>query len=285
MGGVFCVEDTVLERKVALKVISVADPDGGSARLEQEARVMARLEHPGIIPVHDAGTLPDGRPYYTMKLVQGERLDEHIRDLSLADRLRLFLRISDAVAFAHARGVLHRDLKPGNVMVGPFGEVLVMDWGLSKLLDSLDHAAPTGDTGTGLAPAPGGTGYGTVLGTPGFMAPEQRRGDESLDQRADIYSLGAILQFLLTDVAARRATRPLAAICRRAMAAERSERYQRVPELFNDVAHFLDGLAVVAYPEGPLAKAWRWIARNRVWILLLLAYVVTRTLLIIFRPR
>ena len=285
MGSVFCVEDAVLERKVALKVISVADPDGGSARLEQEARVMARLEHPGIIPVHDAGTLPDGRPYYTMKLVQGEGLDEHIRDLSLADRLRLFLRIADAVAFAHAHDVLHRDLKPGNVMVGPFGEVLVMDWGLSKLLDSLDHAASIEDSGTGSAPAARGSGHGTVLGTPGYMAPEQRRGDESLDRRADIYSLGAILQFLLADVSARRATRPLAAICRRAMAAERSQRYQTVPELSNDVAHFLDGLAVVAYPEGPLAKAWRWIARNRVWILLLLAYVVTRTLLIIFRPR
>jgi serine/threonine protein kinase len=160
-----------------------------------------------------------------------------------------------------------------------------MDWGLSKLLDSLDHAASIEDSGTGSAPAARGSGHGTVLGTPGYMAPEQRRGDESLDRRADIYSLGAVLQFLLADVSARRATRPLAAICRRAMAAERSERYQTVPELSSEVAHFLDGVAVVAYPEGPLARAWRWFARNRVWILLLLAYVVTRTLLIIFRPR
>ncbi len=98
--------------------------------------MIAKLEHSGIVPVHDAGTLPDGRPYYTMKLVQGKRLDELGREAQggMADRLRMFLRICEPVAFAHAHGVLHRDLKPANIMIGPFGEVLVMDWGLSKLL-------------------------------------------------------------------------------------------------------------------------------------------------------
>ena len=119
MGGVFRVEDSTLEREVALKVINVDDP-GLSARLLQEARVIAKLEHSGIVPVHDAGTLPDGRPYYTMKLVQGNRLDELAKDQGgMADRVRMFLRICEPVAFAHAHGVLHRDLKPANIMIGP----------------------------------------------------------------------------------------------------------------------------------------------------------------------
>src|SRR5216684_2227612 len=113
-------------------------------RLNREAHVLARLEHPGIVPVHDVGTLADGRVFYAMKFVEGQRLDKHIESVpSLPDRLRLFLRICDAVAFAHACGVLHRDLKPANVMVGAFGEVLVMDWGLAKILrDSAPSEAP-----------------------------------------------------------------------------------------------------------------------------------------------
>ncbi|MGC2196588.1 MAG: serine/threonine-protein kinase [Terriglobales bacterium] len=288
MGGVFRVEDRALERQVALKVISIADPAGVlSARLLQEARVIARLEHPGIVPVHDAGTLPDGRPYYTMKLVQGKRLDEHVRDvIGMSDRLRLFLRICDAVAFAHAHGVLHRDLKPGNVMVGPFGEVLVMDWGLSKVLASPAAGNHLPEMAAEFSPASEErSAHGSVLGTPGYMAPEQMRGDASLDQRADVYSLGAILQSLVAEATPQPVPRGLAAIRQQALASEPGQRYQTVADLASDVAHFLDGLAVSAYPEGSLARAWRWIGRNRVWILLLLAYVVTRALLIFFRAR
>lgn len=289
MGGVFRVEDRGLVREVALKVISVADRDGVLAsRLLQEARIIAKLEHPGIVPVHDAGTLPDGRPYYTMKLVQGKRLDEHVKDVDgLSDRLRILLRICDAVAFAHARGVLHRDLKPNNVMVGPFGEVLVMDWGLSKLVGTPPGGpqdTPQMEESSVTATSGEGTAHGAVLGTPGYMAPEQTRGVDSLDQRADVYSLGAILQFLLAD-SKQPLPRPLAAIRRQAMAVDRTQRYASVPDLVADISHFLDGLAVSAYPEGPFARGWRWIARNRAWILLLLAYLVTRALLIFFRPR
>ena len=157
-----------------------------------------RLEHPGIVPVHDAGVLPDGRPYYTMKRVQGRRLDEHVANAGISDRLRIFLRICDAVAFAHAHGVLHRDLKPSNVMVGPFGEVLVMDWGLSKLMaeDGQRNRGP-GNPARGVQRRRAREHRtGSILGTPGYMAPEQRSG-EALDQRADVYSLGAILRFLL----------------------------------------------------------------------------------------
>jgi serine/threonine protein kinase len=288
MGGVFRVEDTTLERQVALKVITVGDLEADlPARLLQEARVIAKLEHPGIVPVHDAGALADGRPFYTMKLVQGKRLDEHVATVpGLSDRLRIFLRICDAVAFAHAHSVLHRDLKPGNVMVGPFGEVLVMDWGLSKLVGTSPGPA-TSESGEAPAAeivAPG-TAHGRVLGTPGYMAPEQTRGQTSVDERSDIYSLGAVLQFLLADASPQPVPRALAAIRRQAMAADPADRYPSVQELADDVAHFLDGLPVNAYPEGPLARAWRWSVRNRAWILLLLAYMVTRALLIFFRPR
>jgi eukaryotic-like serine/threonine-protein kinase len=287
MGGVFRVEDRVLEREVALKVIAVSDPDGVLAvRLLQEARVIAKLEHPGIVPVHDAGALPDGRPYYTMKLVQGKRLDEHAKDVKgLSDRLRIFLRICDTVAFAHSHHVLHRDLTPANVMVGPFGEVLLMDWGLSKLLygSAGRKVADRDASNSGEFAGALTTAHGTVLGTPGYMAPEQSRGDSPVDQRADIYSLGAILEFLLADATS--VPRALAAIRRQAMAEEPAQRYQKVPDLAADVAHFLDGVAVSAYPEGLLARLWRWIGRNRAWIALLLAYLVTRALLIFLRPR
>jgi serine/threonine protein kinase len=286
MGGVFRVEDSTLEREVALKVINVADPSL-SARLLQEARVIAKLEHPGIVPVHDAGTLPDGRPYYTMKLVQGNRLDELVNDsVGIADRLRMFLRICEPVAFAHAHGVLHRDLKPANIMIGPFGEVLVMDWGLSKLLAEGMASADNGSVAEERAADPAAvvaTAHGSVLGTPGYMAPEQRNG-ETVNQRADVYALGSILEFLLQDVQPRGPAR-LAAICRKAKAEDRDVRYASVADLADDVAHFVDGLPVGAYPESVFGRAWRWIARNRTWILLLLAYIVVRALLILFRPR
>jgi serine/threonine protein kinase len=288
MGGVFCVEDTELERRVALKVVSVSDAEGTlSTRLLQEARVIAKLEHPGIVPVHDAGVLPDGRPYYTMKLVQGKRLDEHLgATVNLSDRLRIFLRICDPVAFAHAHGVLHRDLKPANVMIGPFGEVLVMDWGLSKVLQTPEATDRRVDQSSGTLGVPSSsqqTAHGSVLGTPGYMAPEQVRGDAKLDQRADVYSLGRILQFLI--LVASPPAKALVAIRQKATATDAAERYQTVPELAADVAHFLDGMSVSAYPEGPFGRAWRWIRRNQVWILLLLAYMLARTLLIFWRPR
>jgi eukaryotic-like serine/threonine-protein kinase len=312
MGAVYRVDDTVLRRQVALKVINVIDSQGQlAARLLREARIIAQLEHPGIIPVHDSGTLPDGRVFYTMKLVQGKRLDDHIRELTaLPERLRIFQKICEPVAFAHARGVLHRDLKPANVMIGPFGEVLVMDWGVSKLLVSCSQRStssiPADGAGQactdGLAPdAAAGetegfdTAYGTVIGTPGYMAPEQARG-ERVDQRCDVYSLGAILNSLLNVEDARDPAQPrtplgicrrriLDAIAAKAMAAKVEERYPSVRELMADIEHYIDGLAVSAYPEGMLARARRWIVRNRVWILLVLAYIVMRTLLILFRQR
>src|SRR5215470_7447378 len=206
MGVVYTAEDEKLNRRVALKILDTAGANAEFAgRLIREAHILAQLEHPGIVPVHDVGTLPDGRMFYTMKFVEGRRLDKYVEQMdSLPQRLRLFLRICDAVAFAHARGVLHRDLKPANVMVGSFGEVLVMDWGLAKILRQSVSSEETVVTvpqekdsekdGTQSTVI---TGHGTVMGTPGYMSPEQARGEtEKIDERSDIFSLGALLKFV-----------------------------------------------------------------------------------------
>jgi serine/threonine protein kinase len=270
MGTVYVVEDLELQRRVALKVLDVPD-DGLEARLRREAQVLARLEHPGMVPVHEVGTLPDGRPFYTMKWVQGDRLDRHIARVSapLAERLRLFLRIADPVAFAHAHGVLHRDLKPENVMVGAFGEVLVMDWGLAKV----------GGAATG---GPGSTGESSVLGTPGFLSPEQRAGDSArVDARADVYSLGALLRWMVGEAC----PRALLAICRKAMAEVPGDRYPDVPSLSSDVTSYLDGAAVSAYPESVLSRATRVANRHRTAFGIIAAYLAVRALIFFFTGR
>jgi len=271
----------------------------------REARVLARLEHPGIVPVHDVGTLADGRVFYTMKFVEGQRLDKFIEGVeSVQDRLRLFLRICEAVAFAHARGVLHRDLKPANIMVGPFGEVLVMDWGLAKILRgetrSNDRVAdpeatilekpkqPREENDTTKSSVI--TGHGTVMGTPGYMSPEQARGEiEVLDARSDIFSLGALLRFILTQKTPAGFTphldRSLEAICAKATAEQRDSRYSAVQELDQDVSRYLDGLAVGAHRESIFEKSARFYRRYRFFILLILAYLAMRVILLLILKR
>src|SRR5207253_4507257 len=181
MGSVYLARDQELDRPVALKVLADGRTQADlQSRIAQEARILARLEHPGIVPIHDFGTLPDGRVYYAMKLVRGRRLDEWTADgHPLAERLGTFAKVCEAVAFAHAHGVLHRDLKPQNVMVGAFGEVLVMDWGLAKTVRgapypvlSTPHAAGGGaeQPEPSLAAPATSTQAGAVLGTPGYMA-------------------------------------------------------------------------------------------------------------------
>ena len=291
MGAVYLAMDRKLDREVALKVVQI--PEGSQERVDRllrEAKVLARLEHPGIVPVHDAGLLPDGRAYYAMKRVRGRRLDAYAREASLTDRLRAFERICEAVAFAHAHGVIHRDLKPENVMVGAFGEVLVMDWGVAKVRDFPSPSSPGGSGGRLGEEGRGGEGSdgratldGTILGTPGYMAPEQERGDVArIDERTDVWALGAILQFLLAGADP---PRPLEAIRRRAMAAEPEARYPDVEELAADLARYLAGLPVGAHRESLLERAGRFARRHRVAILLILAYVVMRALLLIFLGR
>jgi len=282
MGAVYCVEDESLGRQVALKVIALSDIEGEFRnRLLHEARVIAQLEHPGIVPVHDVGTLPDGRVFYTMKLVQGQRLDQHRSTLTtLTERLRLFQRICEPVAFAHAHAVLHRDLKPQNIMVGPFGEVLVMDWGLSKLVDD-SQETNSASTRPHVSTE---TQHGAVLGTPGYMSPEQAKANPSeVSYPTDVYSLGVILKFLVEGFDS--LPRPLAAILKKCLEQEPSARYPFAHDLESDIGRYLDDRAVSAYPEGPFAKLWRWVLRNQAWLLLVAAYLVMRTLFILWKSR
>src|SRR5690349_16904320 len=192
MGTVYLAEDRELDRLVAIKVINTPDiTDDLRERMIREARIIARLEHPGIVPVHDAGTLPDGRIFYAMKFVRGLRLDEYAsQGASLNDRLRKFQAVCDAVAFAHAHGVIHRDLKPQNIMIGSFGEVLVLDWGVAKTNSEFQSVKNPYQS------VANQTLDGTVIGTRDYMSPEQARGEiDQLDERTDVYSLGAVLQF------------------------------------------------------------------------------------------
>ncbi|MBI3725264.1 serine/threonine protein kinase, partial [bacterium] len=249
MGDVLRVHDRDLGRDLAMKV--ARSKSSGARRLRRflfEARLTARLDHPGIVPVHDVGVDADGRLWFTMPLIRGltladilertRRGDDEAKLWSRARILEVILRVCDTLAFAHAAGVVHRDLKPSNVMVGDFGEVYVVDWGLARSAETF-----------------GDERAGDVVGTPAYMSPEQARGrSELVDPRADVYSVGAILYHLLagrmpfaereTSAAvldALRAGPPspledhaiesppeLAAICRRAMARNPERRYPSV---------------------------------------------------------
>jgi serine/threonine protein kinase len=263
MGLVYEAQDRRLGRAVALKVLSPLHSDAEEARrLWREARILARLEHPGIVPVHDVGALPDGRAYYVMKMVEGRRLDDYLSGAPpFAEFCRIFLRICEPVSFAHARGIAHRDLKPQNIMLGQFGEVLVLDWGVARMLSK-----ETGETGF-------------VIGTAGYMAPEQQAG-EATDARADIYSLGRLL-------GSHPGAMPAAAqsIIRRATERDPSLRYQTTDALAGDVARFLDHLPVEAHRESLPERLARLLARHRTLAVLILAYLVMRVLMIFFiRP-
>lgn len=261
MGTVYVARDQVLDREVAVKVLDLADQKGvRAARLQKEAGILARLDHPGIVPIHDAGTLPDGRTFYVMKLVQGRRLDALlVAHPSLSDRLNTFARVLDAVAFAHAQGVVHRDLKPENVMVGSFGEVYVMDWGVAQ-----DRQAD---------------GEPAVVGTPGFMPPEQEHPGDRVDARADIFALGAMLAHVVGPAA----PSALRAIAEKARRPDVAHRYQDVTSLAADLARFRNQESVEAHRESVAERAVRLYRRYELPILLLVAYVVMRFALLVFR--
>ena len=219
VGEVVLARDNDIERPVALKRL-LPELEGGAeitARFVEEIRVLGRLDHPNIVPIHDVGVDPDGRYFYVMKYVEGETLEHVIERLAAGDaeyhqrysferRTEVFLQVLHGVQYAHAQGVLHRDLKPANIMVGRFGEVVVMDWGLARSRDEVKRF-PVDDKLTTLT-APKGrranadklkTMEGSLLGTPAYMSPEQARGEvAALDERSDVYSLGVLFHELLT---------------------------------------------------------------------------------------
>lgn len=251
MGVVYAARDARLGRRVAVKVLYTGGP------VLEEARTIASLEHPGIVPVYEAG--PN---YYAMKLVEGRSLEEHLRSgVALSERLRVFQKICETVAFAHSRGVVHRDLKPGNVMVGSFGEVVILDWGIARHAGTLE-------------------GPGVVAGTPRFMAPEVRagRGDEA-DHRVDIYSLGALFEACLPA----EAPRALRAIAAKACSERPEDRYASAEEVNGEINRYLDGEAVQAHRESWVERLARFVSRNRTLLLLLAAYLAVRIFLFILR--
>ncbi|HXG89445.1 MAG TPA: serine/threonine-protein kinase [Vicinamibacterales bacterium] len=259
MAVVYAARDRLLDRDVAIKVV---DAFGDAARPSRhdESKILARLEHPGIVPVHDSGTLPDGRAFYVMKLVRGTSLDVALqRQSALGERLDLFVRICDAVSFAHARGIVHRDLKPANVMCGEFGEVLVMDWGVAKLLNRDD-------------------GTVAVVGTAGYMPPEQAAADQTVDHRADVFALGVILGAMLAEPA----PRALRAVAMKARADRAENRYATVAALARDIGAFRDGQPVTAYRESLPERLGRVYTRYRLPIVLVLTYMVLRTILLMW---
>jgi serine/threonine protein kinase len=296
MGSVYAARDEQLGRDVAIKVSNAAAPaDDLDQRLRQEAKVLARLEHPGIVPVHDAGLLDDGRWFYVMKLVRGETLAEHAASLEHeAARLVVFERVAETVAFAHAAGIVHRDLKPSNVMVGQFGEVLVLDWGVARVLARVDRDGRPAAGAAGHHPdgAGDGTSGGTRMGTAGFMAPEQAHGDSSnAGPPADVYALGALLFWMWTGGAAPAdlnevsrslgaaspaSSKRLAAIIRKCLSLAPADRYASAKELVDDLARYRQGAAVSAYRETTFERAGRWLIRYQTFVWLVLSYLVMR---------
>jgi tetratricopeptide (TPR) repeat protein/tRNA A-37 threonylcarbamoyl transferase component Bud32 len=312
LGEVLVAQDEQLRRPVALKRLHrwhMRDPHRRQ-RFLREAELTCRLEHPSIVPVHAIGQDADGRPFYAMRLVEGETLDEAIRryhaeaasrlDLSarhLAFRqlLQRFVAVCHTIAFAHSRGVIHRDIKPGNIVLGPFGDTMVVDWGLAKDVKDPETAMPDADrTGAsatppspdaGLPAAPAATRPGAILGTPAYMSPEQAQGrTEDVGPATDIYSLGATLYCLLngrppappagtgagrdrpgdgqpTEVL--RAPRPLAAVCRKAMMPRPADRYASAAVLADDLERWLADEPLAAYREGWAARLGRWGRRHR----------------------
>ncbi len=314
LGHVFLATDPILNRKVAIKF-----PRSGRitaeqrVRFEREARITARLDHPGIVPVHSLKQDDPRRPCYVMQFVEGPTLQEAVEQLhqtapgtktanfyhSLPVRklLTSFVSLCNIVAYAHGQKVIHRDIKPGNVMLGPFGETLLLDWGLAKVLgeweappEAESNEAPRGQRMSSPASS-SSTRTGSAMGTPAFASPEQLLGKTAeVDERSDVFSLGATLFFLLTgqihvdlnspseqlvQASGGRSATPrdrvpavparLNAICRHAMANDPGQRYPGVSELTADLERYLGGEAVSVHRDAWPVRLGRWLRRRPVF--------------------
>jgi eukaryotic-like serine/threonine-protein kinase len=292
MGVVYRALDTSLQREVAVKLLDAKHTLAREVldRLRREAGILAHLEHPGIVPVYDVGEFDDGRAFYVMRLVRGKRLDEHVATgITRGDVLRIMLRLCETVAFAHAQGVIHRDLKPGNVMIGPFGEVLVLDWGVAKVL-ALDTSSNTSEIVTTVTqhPVVSHTADGVIVGTPGYMAPEQQAGASAqVNATADVFALGVMLSELLEQERAGQGRSPvpraLEAIVARARAVEPANRYPTVLLLADDIRRWMDGQAVTAYRERTFERLSRFYKQHQTAILLVATYLVVRMVILLWR--
>jgi WD40 repeat protein len=289
MGRVLEARDLRLGRQVAIKELLPKNRDI-ARRFEREARITARLQHPSIIHVYEAGVWQGGEPFYAMPVVPGQSLDKLVAEKhTLAERLALLPRViavADALAYAHDKNVIHRDLKPANVLVGEFGETVVIDWGLAKDLGA--QGDPKESMKLSLRATGAETASGSVVGTPAYMPPEQARGGDAVDHRADVYALGALLYKVLaghapyqgatadevnaqvkagppTPLGEREPETPpdLLAIVRKAMAREPDDRYATASQLAKDLERFQTGQLVGAhrYTAGQLVR--RWLRRHR----------------------
>lgn len=290
MGVVYRAKQKTLQRTVALKMVLAGDHASQAelARFRQEAEAAARLDHPHIVPVYEVGE-HEGRHFYTMKLIDGGDLNGQLGRLrqSPKEAARLVESVARAVHFAHQHGILHRDLKPANILLDQAGEPHVADFGLARLTDSKHQMTQTG----------------AALGTPGYMAPEQIRGEKLLTTAADVYSLGAILYVCLTgqpafhgvnaweamqkalhsDAPSLRAANPkidrdLETICQKAMDRDPAQRYESAAALADDLSRWLKHEPIAARPPGPIRRSLKWIRRHPAWTALLTMAALTLVL-------
>jgi serine/threonine-protein kinase len=308
LGLVYEAHDQELGRKVALKEIQPdkADHPELRSRFVLEAEISGGLQHPGIVPIYSLGHYDDGKPYYAMRFVEGASLRDAVARYHEAhprpdpttkefrDLLNRFLDVCHAIAFAHSRGVLHRDLKPQNVMIGEYGEALIIDWGLAKATGRRDPASGGRPEATLVPPSGSGlepTQAGRAMGTPSYMSPEQAQGDlAALGPATDVYGLGAFLYHMLTgqapvpaeegldavlsrvirgEIAPVRALNPrvpvaLEAICLKALAPRPDDRYPTARALADDLAHWMADEPVTARRDPLLTRLSRWTRKHRV---------------------
>ena len=318
LGRVWLAFDDNLKRYVAVKEVTASDNAAALERFRREAQITGRLEHPGIVPIYQLGDDPQAGAFYAMRFLGKRTLHDGILEyherrneggdapMLIRQLLTDFVNICQAIGHAHSRKVIHRDLKPENVAIDSFGQVIVIDWGIAKVIDEI-HLGETLTAADSVAASDQNTLQGQVLGTPLYMAPEQAAGRiDELDERTDIYGLGAILFAILTGCAPHEHTRDtssssggrdllsaiasqptpcaravnpnvdevLAAICSKAMARRQYARYQTASQLADDVQLWMAGEPVAAHREKPFQQAARWIQRHRFWSQVIAAILI-----------